>query len=257
MLANEASFDALFCDIFETPRYTMFYNSYFSEDTVFNHSRINGEILNSKENRSEEYEEIFDNIRSEAKKRRVPPSIFVESFWRNSAEVVKSAVDFGYVISGGMELHAKEVVHGKSEFLYNVVETKDFELWNDIFMRSYGIDISWKRELLSREKLFQKEPSAHLFLARENNEKSDVAGCILLHRAPRDWMGVYCVGTLPGKRNRGVAKEMMKWAELFASEAGCNYLTLQTITSDGVAPLYQSIGFKIEFKRDVLTSLNR
>ena len=257
MLENERSFDALFCDLFETRRFRMFYNSIFSDDPVFNHSVISPEILDSQRNDVSEHSDIFIEIRAEANKRRVPPSIFVERFWRNSTSIMKSAIDYGYLISGTMELHSKNVNRVskmRSESSFEVLEAKDVGPWNEVFMRSYGIGASWKRELIRRENLFQNRSSTYLFLASEKNDQSATSGCILLHNDPKDWMGIYCVGTLPEKRNLGVATAMVTFAETFAAKKGCNYLTLQTITSDHVAPLYQSLGFKVDFVRDVLIS---
>ncbi len=257
MLENERSFDTLFCDLFETEKFRMFYNVHFPDDPVFNHSMISREILDSQRNDFSGHSDIFIEIRAGANKRCVPPSIFVERFWRNSPSIVKSAIDYGYLISGSMELHSKKVNRGsgmKRESSFEVIEAKDVESWNEVFMRSYGIETSWKQELLRREKSFQKRPSTHLFLAIEKKNQRAPAGCILLHNDPRDWMGIYCVGTLPEKRNLGVATTMVTFAETFAAKKGCDYLTLQTITSDRVAPLYQSLGFKVDFVRDVLIS---
>ena len=103
MLENESSFDRIFCDVFETKLFKMFYNSHFSDDTLFNHSVISKEILDSENNDTSSHSEIFEEIKVEARKRKVPPSIFVEGFWRNSQSILKSAIDSGYIISGGME----------------------------------------------------------------------------------------------------------------------------------------------------------
>ena len=97
--------------------------------------------------------------------------------------------------------------------------------------------------------MFSNDESTMLFLARERDAPT---GCMLLHRIPDDFLGIYCVGTLPEKRNRGIAKSLMRTAEEYAARIGSKYLTLQTVASDGVTPMYTKLGFKIEFERDVL-----
>ncbi|HVB13043.1 MAG TPA: GNAT family N-acetyltransferase, partial [Nitrososphaerales archaeon] len=64
--------------------------------------------------------------------------------------------------------------------------------------------------------------------------------------------GIYCLGTLPEKRNRGIAKTLMMTAEGYAARSGSKYLTLQTVVRDGVTPMYEKMGFNVEFERDVL-----
>lgn len=89
-----------------------------------------------------------------------------------------------------------------------------------------------------------------LFLAFDRQAKA--VGCMLLHRTPPDLMGVYCVGTLPEKRNQGVASQMIEKADNYAVSMGCQELTLQTIVSDGTTRLYLSHGYRVEFDRDLL-----
>jgi GNAT superfamily N-acetyltransferase len=69
---------------------------------------------------------------------------------------------------------------------------------------------------------------------------------------PRDFLGVYCVGTLPESRGRGIATSMLRAAEDYGAKLGCRYLTLQTVLSDGVTTMYIGQGYKIDFERDLL-----
>jgi GNAT superfamily N-acetyltransferase len=65
-------------------------------------------------------------------------------------------------------------------------------------------------------------------------------------------MGVYCVGTLPQKRGRGIARSMLQRSEVIAQSEGCKIMTLQTIESDNVTPMYLKLGYAMEFERNVL-----
>ncbi|MHB1869176.1 MAG: GNAT family N-acetyltransferase, partial [Nitrososphaerales archaeon] len=56
----------------------------------------------------------------------------------------------------------------------------------------------------------------------------------------------------PERRNHGIAKSLIRTAEGYASRIGSKHLTLQTVARDGVTPMYEKMGFKVEFVRDVL-----
>ena len=253
MLLNERSFDGLFCDVSSSNRFDLYYNQRFSDDPVFNHAVIDDALLESIDELDEEsLHLLLYEVKSEAIRRNVPPTIFVERFWNISRRLEKGAIEDGYVIGGVMDILSKEV-KTDSDYLSkdqgDVIETRDVGLWNEIFMRSYSINPAWESELIRRERLFSNDKNTALFLAREKNE---AAGCMLLHKIPDDFVGIYCLGTLPKMRNRGIAKLLMKTAEGYASRIGSKYLTLQTVASDGVTPMYEKMGFKVEFERDVL-----
>ena len=198
---------------------------------------------------------LLYEIKSEAAARNVPPTIFVERFWKIAQRLENAAVEDGYLIAGSMEILSKEVKGAAPNFndvKNDVIETKNVRLWNEVFMRSYSINPEWESELLRREGIFLNDQSTTLLLAREHDSEFEASGCTLLHRFPNDFLGIYCVGTLPQSRNRGIASSMIKKAEDFAAKIGCKYLTLQTLAYDGVTPVYQKLGFEIDFERNIL-----
>jgi GNAT superfamily N-acetyltransferase len=254
MLSNETSFDKLFCDVASSTDFDLYYNKEFSEDPVFNHSLISESILNGTfhpEDRDSMHE-LLHEIRIESSSHSVQATVFVENFWKNASIMARNAVEFGYIIAGSMNILSKKVLNSFSSTSgdLEIGETNDIQLWNDTFMSAFSIGRRWEKELLRRLGKFSTSKMTTLFLATDKN--GSAAGCLLLHRMPPDLMGVYCVGTLPHKRNMGVATFMMKKAEERARSVGCQNLTLQTIVSDGIAPFYLSLGYKIEFERNIL-----
>ena len=254
MLSNERSFDRLFCNVSSSNRFDLYYNQRFSDDPVFNHVVIDDSILESIDGLDEEsLHTLLYEVKSEAIRRDVPPTIFVERFWKVSQRLEKGAIEDGYVIGGLMDILSKEVRIDSDDVSKDqnsdVIETKDVGLWNEIFMRSYSINPAWESELIRREQSFSNDRNTLLFLARERGE---ACGCLLLHKFPSDFVGIYCLGTLPEKRNHGIAKALMKTAEGYAARSGSKHLTLQTVARDGVTPMYEKMGFKVEFLRDVL-----
>ncbi len=74
-----------------------------------------------------------------------------------------------------------------------------------------------------------------------------VAGTLAAFRT-EGLMGVYCVGTVPEFRRRGVAGALLAHARALASSEGRTIL-LQTLESDGVVPFYQRRGFRILYRK--------
>jgi hypothetical protein len=75
LLQNERTLDELFCDTFQTPNFTLYYNRYFEGDPVFNHALISNDFFESDPN--EDAIELFlEEIRAEAGNRNVPPILF-------------------------------------------------------------------------------------------------------------------------------------------------------------------------------------
>jgi ribosomal protein S18 acetylase RimI-like enzyme len=255
MLLNERSFDRLFCDVSGTEKFDLYYNEHFSDDPVFNHAVVDDSILESTEAEDLDFlSTLLYEIKSEASTRNVPATIFVERFWNITQRLERAAVDDGYLILGSMEILSKDVgpESSASDRGIEIIETRNVRLWNDVFMRSYAISPDWESELLKRESAFLNDQATTLLLAKEQDSEFPASGCMLMHKIPSDFLGIYCVGTLPQSRNRGIASLMVRKGEEFASKIGCKYLTLQTLTYDSVTPMYQKLGFKIEFERNIL-----
>lgn len=250
MLLNERFFDRLFCDVSSTAKFDLYYNEHFKDDPVFNHAVVKDSFLSSKAS-ADSASILLREIKAEAARCNVPPTIFVEEFWEHSVLLQKEALVEGYVVSGFMDILSKAVLpRVETASHLTVEESTDLKLWNQIFMKSYLIPAHWEQELLRREQIFLKLHTAKLLLARD--AKSKVVGCILTQIMPPEYLGVYCVGTMPEMRHHGVASTMLLEVERRAATLGCKYLTLQTISSDGVTPLYLKLGYKVEFRRTVL-----
>lgn len=252
LLTNERSFDRLFCDVSNGSRFDLYFNDRFKDDPVFNHAVIDDSILSSTTDIDDiTASMLFHEIKTEATRHHVPPTVFVEEFWAKSRFVQKAAVQEGYIVGGSMEVLSK-IIGAQSNFASDafVLESDDPKLWNQVFMSSYAIPPVWEEELIRREQMFSRSDSTRLLLAWDAQKKP--VGCMLTHLTPPHYLGIYCVGTVPEMRHRGVASAMLHKAETMAITCGCKYLTLQTISSDGVTPMYLKSGFRLEFRRNVL-----
>jgi GNAT superfamily N-acetyltransferase len=84
----------------------------------------------------------------------------------------------------------------------------------------------------------------------EARVKGETAGVLAVFRTS-GLAGVYCVGTVPEFRKRGVATSLLASARRSA-EAEERTVVLQTLTSDGVLPFYLKRGFREVYSKRVL-----
>ena len=263
LLANERSFDGLFCDSLELEeKGTLFFNRSFPDDPVFNHVKVSTRLLTVESIELESFDRLFQLLRNATKDLSLSTaSIFLEEFWPNAARFQRSAIDNGFRVHEQMKTLSKKLgQESRSERIgkgrIHVFETNDVESWNDIFMRSYLIPNSWGDELLRRERGFLKrnEGTTKLLAAseRESEDASRAKGCLLLNENPKGIMGVYCVGTLPEARGRGIARSMLDHSEEIGKHRGCELMTLQTVVSDNVTPMYFKLGYELDFERNIL-----
>ena len=84
----------------------------------------------------------------------------------------------------------------------------------------------------------------------ESRVRGKTAGVLALYRTP-GIIGVYCVGTVPEYRKKGVATALLAVARRMA-EAERRTLILQTLASDGTLQFYLRRGFELMYSKLVL-----
>jgi GNAT superfamily N-acetyltransferase len=253
LLQNEAGFDSLFCEVIRRDAYSIYYNTHFWEDPIFNHSTFSPAILEADSYSSLETDEVVTQIIEETRKAQVPSSIYLDRFWRNSKNLERDAIDSGFLIIEQMHILKKSTGSSPLDKVPGIKAgaTGDILAWNRAFIESFGIPDTWLAELERRLRLLANDPQTILLAATEEGIPQ-VSGCSLLHVNPPKCLGVYCVGTLPERRGHGIAKALMGVAESEAKRRSCEVIVLQTIASDGVAPMYLKMGYENAFERDVL-----
>lgn len=268
LLANERGFHLLFCDLLESDSFSFYHNRAFAEDPIFNHFVISDNVLQSSTQLDQsQVNSIIHKIRSKAEELKLSSSIFLENFWERRGQFEKAAAEAGYRITDKMEILTKSLTGSTFEPdsrpmpsspdyspKFEVYQTEDIETWNNIFMRSYSIPPHWKEELIRREEQIISLNKAKFILTRNPHNNSTPCGCLLTFSATTKCVGIYCVGTVPELRGKGVAREMLNFAEKNALKDGAQLMTLQTLTSDHVAPMYNKFGYRTEFERNIYWS---
>lgn len=262
LLANERGFHLLFCDLFETSSFSLYHNRVFAEDPIFNHFVIDDELLLSQAPLdSSMVRLVVSEIRSKAESFELNTTIFLENFWPRSAQFERASIGMGYRVADKMEVLTK--ILGRritkatepGEARFEIAETMDVGMWNKVFMSSYAIPRQWEAELLRREGEILKNRGASFILATDRKRANMPSGCLLEFSGPDPYVGIYCVGTIPEQRGKGVARQMLLSMEDHALTSDKPVvLVLQTLSSDGVAPMYKKMGYATRFERDILFS---
>lgn len=254
LLKNEQEFNSLFSSMEEHQYFTLFRNHAFADDPVFNHFVLKEAILEDEAAPDQKFLSVIEELKKCSSSLGFRTTVFSESIWKKGPQFQKLAISQGFKVSEKMEIFSKtleprNIIPRSNEI--TVSETKDFEAWNRLFISSFQIPPSWNDELIRREKEIVQNQSVTLFLAKETSS-SEHQGCLLSFVSPEDLMGIYCVGTDPRSRKRGIAKALMSFAEEKARRIGCSRTTLQTVTSDGAGPMYKKMGYIVEFDRNIM-----
>jgi GNAT superfamily N-acetyltransferase len=254
LLRNERGFHRLFCDLKKFEQFSLYHNKEFADDPIFNHFVIDETLLqNGSSSDTSKMKVVIQAAKSISQELNLRTSIFIENFWARAQQFEKIAVELGYRVTDKMEILAKKIVSRSSKnneaCQVDISFTNDIDTWTQVFMSSYSIPQSWLQELLRRENAILQMTNSKFLLARLG---AHPVGCLLVFVEPEHYLGIYCVGTIPEQRGKGIAREMLLFSEAYALKAGCDLLTLQTLTSDHVSPMYKKFGYKTQFERDVL-----
>ena len=127
--------------------------------------------------------------------------------------------------------------------------------WIAIFCQSYNI----KDRLPFIEILYRNREKFVFLLAifRENDNDDDddnnnnipVGGCLLFEKW--DCLGLYCLGTLPEYRNKGIAKMIIKTSLKIAHTMKHEKIFLHTFQNDNYIEIYKKFDFKVIDKRKI------
>ncbi|AIF83707.1 Acetyltransferase (GNAT) domain [Candidatus Nitrososphaera evergladensis SR1] len=120
-------------------------------------------------------------------------------------------------------------------------------IWIDVFCRSFSVP-EWKDEVA---RIITSNAKKLELLRAYNNENNMPAGCGALFTTKNNSMtGLYCLGTVPAQRSKGVAKSILNFARALAEKQG-TLLFLQTLGSENLLGLYKSSGFETAYTKTI------
>lgn len=119
--------------------------------------------------------------------------------------------------------------------------------WTKAYLLSFYGDVKLTRAATKVVQRLLRSRSATLLEARSNGE---VAGVLAVYRTQR-LAGIYCVGTVPKFRRRGVAGNLLQRTSEIASSEG-RRMVLQTLESDGAEAFYAKRGFVALYRKSFM-----
>ncbi len=128
-----------------------------------------------------------------------------------------------------------------------IVRKENLDDWCKAYLSAFYGEHSLLKSVLVSVKKALKEGRTRLVLAEVGGRP---AGTLAIHRRGH-FSGVYCVGTVPQFRGRGVATSMLRRARDIAERDETTML-LQTFLSDSFENFYFRRGFKRVYSKSVL-----
>lgn len=163
----------------------------------------------------------------------------------------ENCVKFNFPKFGTMKILGLDVnryVFESDHIDIDVIDRNHLYIWIDIFCKSFD-SVHIKDEVTNIiSKHYQK---LTLLVAHHNLGKvNSFAGCCLLYEK-KESIGLYCLGTIPHFRRKGVARELIASAVRIAKDNDHNLLIVQTLTKEGFDELYKKLGFRTIYEKMV------
>lgn len=128
------------------------------------------------------------------------------------------------------------------QFTIEVKESKSLNEWNEIFCRSFLI-----KESKYVKKILKNHYKKFILLRAEITQKKNknmIVGCGLLFES-NGCIGLYCLGTHPNYRNKGIASKVIEKAIKLSTLKGFDHIFLNTLLNDNYLDFYTKLNFKI------------
>jgi GNAT superfamily N-acetyltransferase len=124
------------------------------------------------------------------------------------------------------------------------------EEWCDTYLLSFYGDLSAKPQVLGTARRLSRLEEATLLVAEV---KGKVVGVTALYRTP-GLLGLYCLGTAPRHRGKGVARTLLSASKRIAAAEG-RRLVLQSLLSEETHPFYSRFGFRKLYVKRLLQKI--
>jgi ribosomal protein S18 acetylase RimI-like enzyme len=124
------------------------------------------------------------------------------------------------------------------------IARKDSLLWTEVFCKSYDC-LDWAEEVNS---IVRNSISEVDYLVDSEYNSS----CVALYEK-NSILGLYCLGTIPEFRNRGIARSLINYALNQVRDKNLDFLMLETYERDNLLEFYSKLGFEQIYEKKVYT----
>jgi len=124
------------------------------------------------------------------------------------------------------------------------ITRKDSLLWTEVFCKSYDC-IDWTEEVNS---IVRNSVSGIEYLVDSDYN----ASCAALYEK-NSILGLYCLGTIPEYRKKGLAKSLINYALNQVRNKNLDFLMLETYARDNLLKFYSNLGFEQIYEKKIYT----
>ena len=248
--ANESEFSSLWAQRFKEIECADFYvNADFPGDYFFNKTKILSPCSNTHLLITQAKRIFFSNNLD----------CFIHSHegpeFENTNNILEDAgfscVDTMLIFSTGQDtLHITE---SKSRYETDpvqiiTVDKDSVSIWVDVFCKAFNAE-DWYSQIYNVTATNYSRFNLQLLMIRSDSVFVPAA-CTLLF-CHKKVLGLYCLGTLPKFRRKGLASQILKSSILTARDKGMKLFFAQSFMNDGYATMYNKAGLYMEYKRRV------
>lgn len=117
------------------------------------------------------------------------------------------------------------------------------DVWTRIFCQAYDCP-TWSETVAS---ILEKSLQSIGYFVDESG-----SSCMALYEK-ESVLGLYCLGTVPDKRNRGTAASLIDFASDEVNSKNLEFLMLETYGKDNLLEFYSKLGFEQVYSKTVFT----
>lgn len=241
--ANEEGFFSLWCEVLDLGSALVLSNPDFQGDPAFNHvTRIRVE--------DEDVEDVIERCFQLFHSLGIKPFFYVSPLtrpWNFGDHLGRRGLKLQDTMLVMRMVNPSPYRYHEPEDMVRVEEVDPSKLdsWIEVFVRAFSIPKSWRKEVGRRAEKVLEDKDCILLLGLLEGE---ACGSMALYSS-RGAKGVYCLGTEPRFRGKGVATELLRSAARMTEED--TNLCLQCLGSENLEEFYVKRGLRTEFVREI------
>ncbi|MGQ0794958.1 MAG: GNAT family N-acetyltransferase [Nitrosopumilaceae archaeon] len=227
---NEYGFTSVWSNMTKLDCGLFFVNPNLPNDIFFN-KLTNITCLNEK---------MIDDALVLFKKNNTQPFVYV----LNNEKLEKLLQKKNFRLYDTHHIMKKTISHPINHDPVHHIARKDSLLWTEVFCKSYDC-LDWAEEVNS---IVRNSISNVDYLVDSEYNSS----CVALYEK-NSVLGLYCLGTIPESRNKGLARSLIYYALNQVREKNLDFLILETYARDNLLQFYSNLGFKQIYEKKVYT----
>jgi len=185
-------------------------------------------------------EKMIDDVLILFKKNNTQPFVYV----LNNNKLEELLLKKNFRLYDTHHIMKKTISHTVNHEPVHHIARKDSLLWAEVFCKSYDC-LDWSDEVNS---IVHDSISDVEYLVDSEFNSS----CVALYEK-NSMLGLYCLGTIPEFRNKGLAKSLIYYALNKVREKNLDFLMLETYARDNLLRFYSNLGFEQIYEKKVYT----